>query len=211
MGVKYKSTSLDMLQLSFETMYETPTRGRGHRLGRFAGSCMHVPHGAATPTATATPQPHPCVSRMADKRKKFTQPYQLFKRFPDKFAAKARKTLSSLVPAMAKNSTYFRDSPTDAYSNAVQVQDELLESLPQVLVAPPAGPMPQEVRHKAEGGKKCKCTFLHFFALCTFEPFFALFALFCIFLHLFPLPCQSCFCSFDVCDAARSWCAGTYK
>ena len=61
------------------------------------------------------------------------------------------------------------------------------------------------------GGKKVQMHFFAFFCTFHFEPFFALFALFCIFLHLFPLPCHSCFRFFDVCDAARSWCAGTYK
>ena len=61
------------------------------------------------------------------------------------------------------------------------------------------------------GGGKVQMHFFAFFCTFHFEPFFALFALFCIFLHLFPLPCQSCFRSFDVCDAARSWCVGTYK
>ena len=61
------------------------------------------------------------------------------------------------------------------------------------------------------GGGEVQMHFFAFFCTFHFEPFFALFALFCIFLHLFPVPCQNCFRSFDVCDAARSWCAGTYK
>ena len=67
-------------------------------------------------------------------------------------------------------------------------------------------------RHdRYQGGGEVQMHFFAFFCTFHFEPFFALFALFCIFLHLFPLPCQSCFRSFDVCDAARSWCAGTYE
>ena len=63
--------------------------------------------------------------RLADKGTKFTEPHQRLVRYPDRFAPKAPRTLRSLVPAMAKNCAYYRDSRQDAQANVQLVITDL--------------------------------------------------------------------------------------
>ena len=104
MGVKYKFTSLSSLQTSFETMYDLSLQQQGggdHWVFLQAHAFMAAPPNPPPPVPPNLPLPAPQVSLcLADKRKKFSKAHQVLLRFPDHFVAKARKTRSSLVPAI---------------------------------------------------------------------------------------------------------------
>ena len=68
----------------------------------------------------------PCVRlRMANKSLKHTQPHQFLMRYPDAHTPKAKGTIKSLVPTLAKNSGYYRDTRADAQSNVHLVTTDL--------------------------------------------------------------------------------------
>ena len=132
MGVKYRSTTLTPLQRSFERMYglQLQQEGGGEEwiFSQAHAYMTHPPLGPQHPLPQHPQSQYPpapqVALRLGDKRTKFAQSHQRLKTFPDEFAAKARKTLASLVLAMAKNSAYVRLSPSDAHRNAIQVQGE---------------------------------------------------------------------------------------
>ena len=63
--------------------------------------------------------------RLADKSLKHTSAHRFLMRYPDAHAAKARATLRSLVPTLAKNSGYYRDSREDATANICLITHDL--------------------------------------------------------------------------------------
>ena len=111
LGMKYVSTTFSELQSWMEGVYnlELQCEGMGDLWTTIQGEIQVIqggPHG-----------PPLLQLRLADKGTKFTEPHQRLVRYPDRFAPKAPRTLQSLVPAMAKNCAYYRDSRQDAHPN----------------------------------------------------------------------------------------------
>ena len=73
------------------------------------------------------PDTHPPSIRLclADKSRKHTAPHQFLMGYPDAHAPKVKNTLKSLVPTLAKNSGYYRDTRLDAQKNIKLITSDL--------------------------------------------------------------------------------------
>ena len=66
------------------------------------------PQSASTVTVAPTMQPPQIQMRPADKSKKFIAQHQALYKYPDRWAAKAKKTVQCLIPLLAKNTSQYR-------------------------------------------------------------------------------------------------------
>ena len=73
------------------------------------------------------PATHPPSIRLclADKSQKHTAAHQFLMCYPDAHAPKAKGTLKSPVPTLAKNSSYYRDTRVDAQKNVKLITSDL--------------------------------------------------------------------------------------
>ena len=119
-GVMFTDTPVDMLQTTFEGIYNLDLQWEGgddHWI-TLQGDMIVEP-----PNPTRHP---PCIRlRLAAKSLKITQPNQFLMRYPDAHAPKAKGTPKSLVPTLAKNSVYYQDTRADAQTNVHLVTTDL--------------------------------------------------------------------------------------
>ena len=116
----FADTPIDLLQTTFEGIYNLDLQweGGGDHWITLQGDMTMEPQ---------DPAHHPprVRLRLADKSLKHTAPHQFLMRYPDAHAPKAKGTLKSLVPTLAKNSGYYRDTKADARSNVKLVTTDL--------------------------------------------------------------------------------------
>ena len=119
LGMKFASSAFEHLQKWPEGVYNLELQCEG-----VADTWITV-QGELDVTQASNHAPPVIRIRLADKSSKFTAPHQKLIRFPDNFALKASRTLQSLVPAMAKNCGYYRDTVADASANIGLVIEDL--------------------------------------------------------------------------------------
>ena len=126
MGVKYRSTSVQTLQKSFEEMYDLKLQYEvgGDTWTFLQAQVTVVPAARCQDTGMTTAPPYLRLS-LADKGQKYHTAHQRLRRFPDWYSGKAKRTLRSLTPAMAKNCAYYRDTKQDAMHNMQQAFSDL--------------------------------------------------------------------------------------
>ena len=126
MGIKYRLTSVNTLQKSFEEMCDLNLQYEGGRdTWTFLQARVTVVQAERCPdTGTITTPPYLRLT-LADKGTKFHTKHQRLRRFPDWYSGKAKRTLHSLTPAMAKNCAYYRDTKQDTMRNMEQAFQDL--------------------------------------------------------------------------------------
>ena len=126
MGVKYRSASVQTLQNSFEEMYDLKLQyeGGGDTWTFLQAQVTVVPAERCQDTGMTTAPPYLRLS-LADKGQKYHTEHHRLRRFPDWYSGKAKRTLRSLTPAMAKNCAYYRDTKQDAMHNMQQAFSDL--------------------------------------------------------------------------------------
>ena len=119
-GVMFADTPQELLQATFEGIYNLDLQweGGGDHWITLQGDMTVNPQNPAT---------HPPSIRLclADKSQKHTAAHQFLMRYPDAHAPKAKGTLKSLVPTLAKNSGYYRDTRVDAQKNVKLITSDL--------------------------------------------------------------------------------------
>ena len=116
----YADAPRDLLQTTFEAMYNLDLQWEG------GGDHWITLQGDMTLEPQDPLQRPPRIRlRLADKSLKHTAAHQFLMRYPDAHAPKARTTLKSLVPTLAKYSGYYRDLPEDATANISLVTHDL--------------------------------------------------------------------------------------
>ena len=119
-GVTYSDTLNDMLQTTCEGIYNLDLQWEG-RFDHWI--TLQGDMTVESPDPTTHP---PCIRlKLANKSLKNTAPHQFLMRYPDAHAPKAKNTLKSLVPTLAKNSGYYRDTREEAQSNVQLVTSDL--------------------------------------------------------------------------------------
>ena len=116
----FADTPQKLLQTTFEGLYNFDLQcegGRDHWI-TLQGDMTVNPQNPAT---------HPLSIRLclADKSQKHTAAHQFLMRYPDAHAPKAKGTLKSLVPTLAKNSGYYPDTRVDAQKNVKLITRDL--------------------------------------------------------------------------------------
>ena len=96
-GIMFADTPSGLLQTTFEGIYNLGLQrdGEGDHWITLQGDMTMVPQDRAH-------QPPRVRFRLADKSLKHTAPQQFLMRYPDAHAPKAKVTLKSLVPTLAK-------------------------------------------------------------------------------------------------------------
>ena len=119
-GVMFADTPQELLQTTFEGIYNLDLQweGWGDHWITLQGDMTVNPQNPAT---------HPPSIRLclADKSQKHTAAHQFLMRYADAHAPKAKGTLKSLVPTLAKNSGYYRDTRVDAQKNVKLITSDL--------------------------------------------------------------------------------------
>ena len=119
-GIKYAQMPLDLLQQPFESVYNVDLQqeGSGQQWITLQGD-MEISPG------DVRHEPPQVMLRLADKSLKFTSENQFLTRYPDSHAPKAKRTLCSLVPTLAKNAGYYRTTRPHVAENVNLVTQDL--------------------------------------------------------------------------------------